>query len=164
MRNIPRYIEILILEDNKNHIKSLLKEVDNKINPYIINLMEVNDVDSNYLREIERFLGMKISDFRFPYPIYVLSKLNLYDGKITNFNDRDDIPQFYFAREMRPTRIHANISRLNIAAEKAFDYDNRDETNEKIKQYAEMNKKIHLAEIEKQAYAELLKQMKEEYE
>ncbi len=159
MRNIPYIQEIIVTEDNLPSIKKVLQEVDNRYNPYLINVLEL-DGPLPVMSSIQKYLELKISDFNFPYPIYFLSKQVLKGSPITTFQRQIDIPKFYFRKEKRPTRIHTQISRLNISAEKKLEYDNREESYKKVQKYARDNKEIHLLNLKNQYYQKLLKNTK----
>lgn len=159
MRNIPYYQEIIVTDENLSVIKKVLKEVDNRFNPYLINLLELSG-SAPIMSSIQKYLELKITDFNFPYPIYFLSKSVLKGSSIKTFQRRIDVPKFYFDKEKRPTRIHAQSSRLNISAEKNLEYDDRNASYNKVQQYAKNNKKVHHLNIENQYLKNLLHSIK----
>lgn len=155
MRNVPYYQEIIVTDENLPTVKKLLKEVDNRFDPYLIDLLNI-DESLSIMKSIQNFLELKITDFNFPYPIYFLSRYIPKGSLIKTFQRRIDIPNFYFNKEKRTTRIHTNVSRLNISAEKTLEYDDRLESYKRIQDYAKNNKKVHLLNNENQYLKNLL--------
>ncbi len=162
MRNIPFYQEIVVTEENLSSIKKVLQEVDNRYNPYLINVLGLEG-PLPVMSSIQKYLELKVEDFSLPYPIYFLSKQVLKGSKIHTFQRKRDVLQFFFDKEKRPTRIHTQISRLNISAEKTLEYDNRKESYQKIREYAKNNRKVHLLTLKNQYYKKLFSNMKASY-
>lgn len=147
MRNVPTYVEIKITLENIESISKVIKNINNKLNPYIINLLTLpSEMHKKCLENVISFIELKLSDFQYPYPIYFISKEPLEDNhylKKLCFSNPLDIPNFYFRKEKRTTRIHANMSRLNISAEKNLELFKRQDSQFLLKKYSEKNKKLY---------------------
>lgn len=161
MRNVPYYHTVYITEENLNNFKQVIKSVDNRYNPYIIDFSKLEAVNFKILYKIEETLSLKIRDFNLPYPIFFLGNYHDYKGRIKLFKTPQDIPEFYFQKEKRLTRVHTNASRMNVAIEKNIQHDDRSESYRLLKYYAEQNKVIHQLNYKKNYLEKLLEDIKD---
>jgi hypothetical protein len=163
MRNVPCYQIIRVKNSTIGNLYQELKEINNKLNPHVIDLTSLELVEQKkILNKIYDHLKLKINDFFFPYPIYFLTEVRDSDINPKNiFQVQSELPKFYFRKERRTTRIHANISRLNGSAEKNLDLYERNKIENLITSYSIKNKKIHQLSIENSALQLLKKKMED---
>jgi hypothetical protein len=158
---LPHLKEIVFSKNDKAKYEHLLKNVDNRSNPYLINLLNFDEIEHSFIEKIENFILKKCKSLMLPYPIYALTNLKEYRGKIQTLYFRKDIPDFYLDQNKTILRSHAKIAKLNSISERKFEFNDYDEFKKNMKQYKETTRKFHITNLESRSLDFIIERIKE---
>jgi hypothetical protein len=151
MIRLPYLREIVLPKGEKEQYQSYLSKVDNRVSPYLINLLNFDEIEYAFLEKIELYLKKKCKSFTLPYPIYLLTNIKQYSGSLHLINHRKDIPSFYLENNVSLMKNHQKLAKLNSIAEKKFDFIDFESFQQSMVQYRDATLKIHLLRQELKA-------------
>lgn len=148
MKELPAYKKIAVKSINDLNSAKFRKELDNFSHPIVIDLLSLPDLDYALLQYIESKIINYVKSTSFPYPIYLLTTLGDYKGRLTSFASINDLPKFFPQKVKNFSKLHHGLLLYNSIGEREYECINFTKAQQVLEEYAVKNKIIILQQEE----------------
>ncbi|MBL7666155.1 MAG: hypothetical protein JNM93_13550 [Bacteriovoracaceae bacterium] len=157
---LPAYKELLVKRSDREVIKNLLAASSIGRSPLVIKVDHLKSTQASALSILEEIFKNNNLSAHFPYPIYVLSSLNEYNGIFNLIRHMDELPKFYKKKEKTlNVKEQEALMKVKLFQNKVLNLDINEQMG-KIKTFANEHKKLFLLSKEGSYYEMLLKKIK----
>lgn len=156
---LPNYKELFIKKADKELIKKLFAASSIGRAPVVIKIDHLKTTQHNAISIIEEILKQNMISSKFPYPIFLLSTVDNYQGDLNIIHDLNELPKFFDKKEkMLNVKEQNLLAKVRIYQTKLFNT-NIPQQMEKIKDFANHHKQLFLLSKEGQYLENLLEEL-----
>lgn len=157
MNQFPNYKRFNLIETYDEDLKQILNPELNFRSPAIIDLRKLEKEDQLLaLGMIEYHFKFNGQSSLFPYPVYILSEVELKNVNLKIFQSEDLLPKFFRKSSYKLNNKENQILEKNYLLQKSIRNSDVKTNNAAIEKFSKDHKEMNLLEREYKFYLEIL--------